>query len=222
MAASHVTNDRPLEDLTTRARIRDAAMAEFAEKGYRGATMRGIAAAAGVSVGLVQHHFGTKDGLRAACDELVLDQIRFKMQADEDGTIGDPQVLASLMAMAPPVQRYVGRALVDGSDAIGAMVDQVMTKGEEFLTSWWPDRFAPGTRKTREAAAVMIAINTSTMVLQDHVARRIGVEPFSETALARIGLATLDVWEAIGALVDSDMWRGLRAAVETYTDDREE
>src|SRR5699024_9797298 len=64
---------RPPEDLTSRARIRDAALAQFAEHGTKGATIRGIAAAAGVSPGLVQHHFGSKDALRESCDKYVID-----------------------------------------------------------------------------------------------------------------------------------------------------
>lgn len=115
MSAFPGLSDRPTDDLTTRARIRDAAMAAFAEQGYRGATMRGIAAAAGVSLGLVQHHFGTKDGLRAACDERVLELVRTKTVVLEEGRLSDPQVLGTLMSMAPAVQRYVGRAMVDGS-----------------------------------------------------------------------------------------------------------
>jgi TetR/AcrR family transcriptional regulator, regulator of cefoperazone and chloramphenicol sensitivity len=102
---------------------------------------------------------------------------------------------------------------------IAGMVDQVMAKGEEFLTSGWPDRFVAGSPRTRDAAAVMIAINTSTMVLQEHLARRMDVQPWSEAAIRRIGMALFDVFEAIGDMVDSDMWRELRAAVDAYPDD---
>ncbi len=57
-------NGPAAEDLTARARIRDAALAQFAEYGFDRATVRGIAGAAGVSPGLVRHHFGSKNGLR--------------------------------------------------------------------------------------------------------------------------------------------------------------
>ena len=60
-------------DVTTRARIRDAAITLFGQRGFARATVRGIAAAAEVSPGLVIHHFGTKDGLRRACDTHVLE-----------------------------------------------------------------------------------------------------------------------------------------------------
>lgn len=58
-------------DLTARARIRDAAIACFAEEGF-GASFRTIAQRAGVSPGLITHHFGSKDRLRAECDAEVL------------------------------------------------------------------------------------------------------------------------------------------------------
>ena len=46
-----------------RDRILAAAIEEFAESGYDGATMRAIAARAGVDSALVHHHFGTKADL---------------------------------------------------------------------------------------------------------------------------------------------------------------
>ena len=65
----------PSDDLTARARIRDAAIRRFGADGF-GASVRAIAAEAGVSPGLVIHHFGSKDALRASCDEHVLRVIR--------------------------------------------------------------------------------------------------------------------------------------------------
>lgn len=43
--------------------IVEAALAAFAEHGFHGASMRDIAARAGVSQSLVHHHFGSKDAL---------------------------------------------------------------------------------------------------------------------------------------------------------------
>lgn len=58
-------------DLTARARIREAAIECFAEEGF-GASFRTIARHAGVSPGLITHHFGSKEALRAECDAAVL------------------------------------------------------------------------------------------------------------------------------------------------------
>lgn len=61
---------------TGRDRIVQAALREFADSGFDGASIRGIASRAGVSPALVQHHFGTKARLREECDQYVLAGVR--------------------------------------------------------------------------------------------------------------------------------------------------
>ncbi|HEX9066404.1 MAG TPA: TetR family transcriptional regulator [Streptosporangiaceae bacterium] len=61
---------RPAGDSGTRAAIGEAARAQFADHGYRGATIRGIAAAAGVDPALVHHYYGSKEALFAAAMRL--------------------------------------------------------------------------------------------------------------------------------------------------------
>jgi len=56
----------------TRRRILDAATAVFLERGYAGATMRAIAAAAGVAVPTVELGFGTKAGLLKAAIDVAI------------------------------------------------------------------------------------------------------------------------------------------------------
>jgi AcrR family transcriptional regulator len=60
------------DDLTAQARIRNSALALFAERGAAKTSIRDVARAAGVSPGLVQHHFGTKAGLQQAVNDFVL------------------------------------------------------------------------------------------------------------------------------------------------------
>jgi AcrR family transcriptional regulator len=50
-------------DLPGLARIRNAALAEFARNGVASTSLRDVAKTAGVSPGLVQHHFATKAAL---------------------------------------------------------------------------------------------------------------------------------------------------------------
>ena len=57
-------------DSGTREAILDAARARFAEHGYDGATIRGIAASAGVDPALVHHFYGSKERLFTAAMRL--------------------------------------------------------------------------------------------------------------------------------------------------------
>src|SRR5699024_4688612 len=59
----------------TAERIRDAAISEFPADGVANTALRNVAAAAEVSAGLVIHHYGSKDGLRPACDDHAFDSI---------------------------------------------------------------------------------------------------------------------------------------------------
>src|ERR1700759_4226091 len=69
MANPRATN----EDLTAKARIRNTALDLYANFGEDRISLRAVAAAAGVTLGLVQHHFKTKAGLRDAVDQFVVD-----------------------------------------------------------------------------------------------------------------------------------------------------
>ena len=70
-------------------RLIKVAMALFAERGFDGVTVRDIATAAGVSVGLMNHHFGSKEGLRTAVDRYFLSQFEEALTAEP---IRDPGI----------------------------------------------------------------------------------------------------------------------------------
>ncbi|MFD0661596.1 TetR/AcrR family transcriptional regulator [Thermocatellispora tengchongensis] len=112
MSRPQGAEDRPPEDLTARARIRDAALDQFARRGVKSATLKDIAEAAGVSVGLVQHHFRSKDALREACDEHVMASL---VHRSKDEAAEPAAVVAGMLAGSERSVRYLARALVDGS-----------------------------------------------------------------------------------------------------------
>lgn len=55
-----------------RKRLLMVAMRQMAQAGFDGVTVRAIAREAGVSPGLIKHHFGSKEGLRDAVDAYFL------------------------------------------------------------------------------------------------------------------------------------------------------
>ena len=61
--------------MTATARIRDSAIEQWGQHGFN-VGLRAIAEAAGVSAALVIHHFGSKDGLRKACDDYIAEEVR--------------------------------------------------------------------------------------------------------------------------------------------------
>ena len=61
------------DDLTAKARIRNAALDLYSQYGEDRISLRAIASEAKVSLGVVQHHFKTKARLREAVDKLVVD-----------------------------------------------------------------------------------------------------------------------------------------------------
>lgn len=75
MAGSETTGRRGRRpgDSGTRAAILDAAKARFATEGFRSATVRAVAADAGVDPALVMHYFGSKQGLFVAATEFPID-----------------------------------------------------------------------------------------------------------------------------------------------------
>lgn len=85
---------RPAKDARsveeTRAAIQAAALKLFAERGFEGAALRDIAAAAGVEHSLVRYHFTDKSTLWRAALRSLIDQMNAGRRADWRGTYGQP------------------------------------------------------------------------------------------------------------------------------------
>ncbi|MFF0608357.1 TetR family transcriptional regulator [Nocardia tengchongensis] len=124
---------RSTDDLTTRARIRDAAITVFGEQGF-GVGVRAIATAAGVSPGLVIHHFGSKDGLREACDAQVRDTVRTaKMEYIENPSPGGlMRQLAEIEEFAPGMA-YLMRSFQAGGSLMKTFFEHMVEDTEQYL-----------------------------------------------------------------------------------------
>lgn len=178
------------EDLTARARIRDAALRHFGEHGFERATIRAIADRAGVSSGLVRHHFGSKEALRDACDAYLaksLEQINDQVRADSSPS--DVNYVAVAGAVFGPYQRYVARALTDGRAE--PLFDKLVELGAEWMVE--ADRKRPDddlpTTSPAARATVGAAMSLAVAVLSGHVSRGLGIDvstPGGENLLARV------------------------------------
>ncbi|MET9315022.1 helix-turn-helix domain-containing protein [Kribbella sp. NPDC003505] len=181
--------DRAVEDLTARARIRDAAVKLFGERGIEGASIRDIAAEAGVSSGLVRHHFGSKEALREACDKYAKErmlQIGAELTRDGDLTGLDPLVLHPL---AFPLQLYLVRSMMDGSETATALFLEGVDAVEEWTTSFGIDP-----KDRRGYAAALAAIKLSVFVFREQVSKALGEDITTPAGYNRIGRALMEVF----------------------------
>jgi AcrR family transcriptional regulator len=123
----------PADDRTARARIRDAAVLTFGTAGFD-ASVRAVAAEAGVSPGLVMHHFGSKEGLRTACDEHVLRVIR-EAETDAFTRSGPGALLAQLAELDSfaPLVGYLVQALLAGGDLAATLLTRLTEDAEDYL-----------------------------------------------------------------------------------------
>jgi AcrR family transcriptional regulator len=126
------------DDLTARARIRDAAIDAFAATGFD-ATVREIAARAGVSPGLITHHFGSKDALRRECDAEALRRV-FAIKVE--GVRRSPGEQVAMMAELDdfgPTFGYILRCVQDGGEAgrafLRGMIDDALIYVAEAVES---------------------------------------------------------------------------------------
>jgi AcrR family transcriptional regulator len=182
-----------LDDLTARARIRDAALALFAERGFAASSIREIAKAAGVSPGLVQHHFGTKDALREACDAHAVVTFRETRQSTfQVERLADPGFVAAAYARTLPVVRYLARALAEGSRGATLLFDQ--------LAAMYREEMAEGgsmsgvqTSDPEAFVTVLAAQHLGAMVLHRHISRRLGEDMLTSAGHPRVGRAMLEI-----------------------------
>ena len=130
-------------DLSARAKIREAALGLFGTSGFA-VSLRTIAQAAGVSPGLVIHHFGSKDGLRAAVDESVLavflerfDSLPKDLPADRLSR-AMANIFSDVLGPNPDIRQYLRRCLLDETPAGTTIFDEMVVatrRGLELLES---------------------------------------------------------------------------------------
>lgn len=124
---------RSTDDLTATARIRDAAIEQFGAHGF-GTSVRAIATAAGVSPGLVIHHFGSKEGLRKACDDHIAEYVR--SAKSESIQSSDPATWLAQMAEIEeyaPLMVYLVRSMQTGGELAKAFWRRMLDNTEQYL-----------------------------------------------------------------------------------------
>ncbi|MBP3083179.1 TetR/AcrR family transcriptional regulator [Mycolicibacterium fortuitum] len=151
------------DDLTAKARIRNAALDLYSEYGPDRTSLRAIASAAGVTLGLVQHHYKTKAGLRDAVDQLVVDHFAAAL-SDVPNTGGPTGLRAArddavrkMLTENPPVLNYVRRALLEPSGENLHLLDSLVDlTAREVSTLRKAGRASTKRRESTQIVAVLV------------------------------------------------------------------
>ncbi len=191
--------------------LRDTALSLFAERGVDGVSVRDVASAAGVSPGLVVHHFGTKDALRQAVDDHVTGLLETMLQAagaeldlGPDQELG-PAAVAGIAAgfaglfaeyLPPdsPVPAYVRRLLMSGEGG-RALFRRFFDVTVAMIRAWTAAGLLRGTSDPEATAAFLLTNDLAVFLMRDHVAEVLGVDPMGDGVMrwSRVVIETYTV-----------------------------
>jgi AcrR family transcriptional regulator len=181
-----MTNPRATnEDLTAKARIRNAALDLYAQSGEDRVSLRAVAAEAGVTLGLLQHHFKTKAGLRDAVDRLVVDYFAQAIadvpphrSAGEFATARDDAV-RRMLADNPPVVNYIRRSVLGSSGDRTHLLDVLVDLTSREVAVLRDAKLASTRRRESTQVVAVLVRQMGELLLQplvdatwDRVARR--------------------------------------------------
>lgn len=193
-SAARSTPSSGPDDLTARARIRDAALHRFGEVGFKAATVRGIAERAGVSPALVVHHFGSKEGLREAVDDHLADQIRQDKFAAMTGTTSlDEQTMRTSAQEYAPAMAYLARALTEDAEVGRHLYDRLYSDALDYLRAGEDAGLIRPTTDPQARAAALLNAGLAQTLLQHHLQRVLGAADEIEAVL-RVATPMLDLY----------------------------
>ena len=206
------------DDRTAKARIRDAAVECFGRHGAD-CTVRMVAEAAGVSPGLVIHHFGTMDGLRAACDRQIIAAVReMKGRAMAAGPTGLDVAAALRDGGFEQGARYLARMLAEDTPAAAQLVDGLIADAEEYMAEGVRSGMLKPTDDPRGRAIVVSLWSMSSLVLHHHFERLLGIDLTQPGAGADPAIANYlkPAYDLLGdGLFTDEAAEHLRAAADT-------
>ena len=199
------------DDLQAHARIRDAALRLFGEQGIKGTTVRQMAEAAGVSAALVIHHFGSKDGLRRACDEWMMARLTETKTAAVSGA--DPlEAVFRAQNEFRPFFGYIAASITEGGDGADRLFEAMCGLTREMFTVGVPAGIMREPTDLDATVTLLVALSLGATVLEAQVSRRLGGTHLLDPAvLPRYSLASMELFTH-GLFTDDTLLAQLRSA----------
>lgn len=185
------------DDLTTRARIRDAAVRLFGRDGFAATSVRAVATAAGVSPGLVLHHFGSKEGLREACDAYIVDAVigrKDELAGDREASVNAMQRWLADVEQFRPELDYMARMLTDDGPGADRLFDLLVDGTSQMIREQVAAGIMRETPDHEATALYLTAYGIVPVILGRQIGRRMGADGLSNEAIRRSTLPILDFY----------------------------
>lgn len=178
----------------TRDRIVTAALAAFAEKGFRGASTRDIAQRAGTNQGLITYHFKSKDELWRAAADRIFGLLRERLAAQlEAADAGDPKerrreairAYVRFAAAHPELFRLMVDEGKNSDERMAWLVDTHLTPAYAWFTPSGDDpaRAPADASMLPHAYYVMAGAGSLIFAVAPECRRLTGLDPATPTAV---------------------------------------
>ena len=163
----------------------------FAERGAAEVTIRDIAAGAGVSPSLVIHHYGSKEGLRAAVDEraTALVEMFVKELTEHAGDGGAATSLAAAFSQQidrePLLPAYLRRLLIEGGPAADGLFRSLFEATRSGMDALESAGLVRATADADVRAAFLLVNDLAVVLLRDQLRSVLGVDPLTPRGTER-------------------------------------
>ncbi|WP_084038785.1 TetR/AcrR family transcriptional regulator [Demequina sp. NBRC 110053] len=189
-------------ETTGRDRIVDVALRLFAQRGHDAVSVRDIAAEGKVSVGLIAHHFGSKEGLRREVDAHViglfddLTDTAVEASPGPSGAIADSfaSLLLGQLPPASPIPAYLRRLVLSGDPAGRALVERWHALSVALLDRMTAAGAARATADPEATAAFLMVNDLAMILMHEHIASAIGADPLGRDGAQRWAAAAVDAY----------------------------
>jgi len=188
-----------VEDLSSRARLRDAAIRLFAERGVAGTSVRDIAEAAGVTAGLITHYYGSKERLKAEIDDLMVEVFTAPLAAQSDRSDQMPEAvaeaLAHTMSAHPDLRAYLRRSFLENDPASSEVFDRFVALMRDMLAEWRAAGVLRADLDMDWAPLQVLFLHFGPLLLGPAVERILGIENYGDDVIRRRSRAHLELIE---------------------------
>lgn len=180
-----------------RDQLLDAALQLIGQRGVKAATVRAVADHAGVTPGLVVHHFGTKDRLVAEVEELVLTRFSAAMAVDtstptpSDAARDISARLSRTIGADAALRSYLRRAILEATPAGHAVLERLVQLTIANLRQHTDPEKLPAGPDLTWLAIQIVTINLAGTLLEPLLRPLLQRPPFSPAEVRRRTTANL-------------------------------